>query len=215
MSYQQGPQYGYSPQQPGYPPQQGYPQQPGGYPPPGYPQPPRKKNTALIVTLSGVAAAAVIALVLVLVLSGKDDSSANSGTSNPSNANAGNGLPGAGGLPGGGKAGGSPKTGSSGGSGSSSGGGAGSARELAETAVAIINSHSTSQISGLTCDTNATRELTGAMGQLPASATATLGDVQESGTYAAASIKILMGSQTKNITLSMAQKGSKWCAAGL
>ncbi|MFD1049217.1 hypothetical protein ACFQ1S_28620, partial [Kibdelosporangium lantanae] len=72
MTYPQGPQQpygGYPQQQPGYPPQQGYPQQPG-YPPqpggyPGYPQPPRKKNTGLIVALSALGAAAVIAVVLV------------------------------------------------------------------------------------------------------------------------------------------------------
>ncbi|TCO65422.1 hypothetical protein [Actinocrispum wychmicini] len=209
MSYQQGPQYGYQQQQ-GYPPQQ------GGYPPPGFPQPPRKSNTALIVTLAGVAAAAVIALVLVLVLSGKDDSSKSADSGKPD----GGAIPGAsGGLPGGGKASGGAKpgtgTGSSGGGSGSSGGGAGTARELAETAVSIINSHSTSQISGLTCDSNATKELTSAMGQLPSSATATLVDVRESGSYAAAAIKVLMGSQTKNITLSMSQHGSKWCAAGI
>jgi hypothetical protein len=207
MTYPQGPQQpygGYPQQQPGYPPQQGYPQQPGGgYP--GYPPPPRKKNTGLIVALSAVGAAAVIAVVLVLVLSGKDDSS-------PSADNTGNGKPDVS-VPGP-NVGGGKNTGGSKPSGGSTGGSTG-ARELAEQAVDIINSHNPSGMEGLTCDSNATKELTNAMGTLPSSATATLGDVKEQGTYAQAMIKINVSGKAQTVSLEMSKHGSKWCAAGL
>jgi hypothetical protein len=207
MTYPQGPQQpygGYPQQQPGYPPQQGYPQQPGGYP--GYPPPPKKKNTGLIVALSAVGAAAVIAVVLVLVLSGKDDSnpSADTGT--------GTGKPDIS-VPGP-NVGGGKNTGGSKPSGGSTGGSTG-ARELAEQAVEIINSHDASAMAGLTCDSNATKELTQALGTLPPSATATLGDVREQGTYAQAMIKVTMSGKSQTVSLEMSKHGSKWCAAGL
>jgi hypothetical protein len=213
MTYPQGPQQpqggypqqqsGYPQQQPGYPQQQGYPPQPGGYP--GYPPPPRKKNTGLIVALSALGAAAVIAVVLVIVLSGKDDSSPTAdgvGTSGKPDVS----LPG---PNGGGKTSGGSKP-----SGGSSGGSTG-ARELAEQAVDIINSHDASAMAGLTCDSNATKELTQALGTLPASATATLGDVKEQGTYGQAIIKITMSGKSQTVSLEMSKHGSKWCAAGL
>jgi hypothetical protein len=209
MSYPQGPQYGgYPPQQPGYQQQQGYPQQHGGYSPPGYPQPPRKNNTGLIVALAGVAAAAVIALVLVLVLSNKDDSGNSADPGKPGLGNG--GVPGAT-VPGPGKVGvGAKPTGGSGGSGAS-----GSARALAEKAIEIINAHSTSQIASLTCDSNATKELTNALSTLPSSATAELTDVKESGDYGQAFITISANGQTRKVTMEMAQHSGKWCAAGL
>lgn len=220
MSYPSGPpQGGYPQQQPGYTGQQAYPQQgypqgypqtgaytpPGGYPQPGgYPPPqPPKKNTGLIVALAALGAAAVIAVVLVIVLSGKDDPTpaADGGTGKPDVS-----------LPGpnvGGK-----NTGGSKPSGGSTGGSTG-ARELAEQAVNIINSHDPSGMAGLTCDSNATKELTQAMGTLPASATATLGDVKEQGTYAQAMIKVTVSGKSQTVSLEMAKHGSKWCAAGI
>ena len=201
MSYPQGPQYGYPQQQPGYPaPQGGYPQ-PGGYPP-GYPppQPPRKNNTGLIVTLAGVAAAAVIALVLVLTLSGKDDTTntADAGTVKPGS----DGNAPAATLPG--------KTKPSG-AGSSSGG----ARALAEKAISIIESHSTSQIDSLACSSTAASELKRELGKVPVGATATLTDVKETGTQAQAFMKVSMGSQSESFTMEMKQDGSKWCVSGI
>jgi hypothetical protein len=215
MSYPQGPQYGQPQQQPGYPQQQpGYPAQQGDYPqpggyPPGYPPPPPpgKNNTALIVTLAGVAAAAVIALVLVLTLSGKDESTntADSGTIKPGGGN----VPAAT-LPGPGK------TRSSGaGSGSAGSGSAGSARALAEKAVSVIESHSTSLIDGLACTSTAASQLKRELGKVPVGATATLTEVKESGTQAQAFMKVSMGSQSESFTMEMQQDGSKWCVSGI
>ncbi|MFC0114955.1 hypothetical protein [Kibdelosporangium aridum] len=211
MSYPQGPQYGGYQQQPqpgGYPQQQGYPPQPGY--PPQYP-PPQKNNNALVIVLAGVAAAAVIALVLVLVLSGKDDEGSGAPASsqearppgapevsipgpNASRPNrpSGNNRPSSG-----------------------SGTGAPSADALARTAADAITRRSTREVDMFACTSTAASELKREMSRLPAGSTATVEDVQESGSTAQARIKLDMSGQTQTITLEMRESNSKWCASGI
>ncbi|NRN64566.1 HMW subunit of glutenin 1Dx2.2 [Kibdelosporangium sp. 4NS15] len=220
VSYPQGPQYGgyqqqpggYPQQQGGYPQQQGYPQQPGPQQP-GYPgqyPPPRKNNNGLIIALAGVAGAAVIALVLVLALSGGDDDSGESadgtGTEKPIGAPEVNVPP-----PNAGK----PTGGSRPSSGGGGGGGASSPEALAETAIGVIESRSTSAIDELACSSSAASELKRELSRLPPGASAELQGVTGSGSTAQARIRLTVQGQNQTITMEMRKSGSNWCASGL
>jgi hypothetical protein len=224
MSYPQGPQYGGQPQQPGgYPqqppsgafPQQGYPQQPGGYPQAPYP-PPRRNNNGLVIALAGVAAAAIIALVVVLIVSGSDDdsdSASDSGATTSSDENKPPGAPDVT-IPG-------PNSRQTGGSrptsggGSGSGGGASSARELAEKAVSIMERGAADEIAPLACSSTAARDLQRDLDTLPPGSSVSLGDVQESGSTAQATMTVTVSGRNQTITMEMRKSGSKWCASGI
>jgi hypothetical protein len=202
MSYPQGPQYGQ--------PQGSYPQ-PGGYPQYPHGMPPKKNNTALLVTFAGIAAAAVIALVLVLVLGNKDDDSSTAGPLVPGGSNKHGGgtitAPGAGG---------GAKSGDSSGANSSGRNSSGGARDLAERTAKAFEHLSASEINEVTCSASVGKELGSPFAKLPASATieVTVKDVQESGSDASARMTMSISGNSNDFTLKM-RKDADWCVSGV
>ena len=208
----QGGGYG-QPQGGGYGPPQGH-----GYPPPGpggygqYP-PPRKNNTGLILGITGAVVVAVVALVLVLVLTGDDEPSrANGDTGTSEDSNLPNGIPGP--NAGGSDAGESDSGGGSGGG--SSSGGVSTAADLADIVVEVIETQDEDLVDEYACSSSAASQLKSELSLLAGmDVSATLDDVQESGDTAQASIDIDLGGETESITAEMEKDGDAWCVSGI
>lgn len=185
-----------------YPQQGGYPPSGGGYgyPPPapgGYGQypPPRKNNTGLIVGVAGVVMAAVVALVLVLVLTGDDDSPTASGNGTSGEA----GLPN--GVPGGGDA----------------ADGASSPEVLADLAVEVIETQDEDLIDEHACGSGDASRMKTDLARLKGlDAAATLDDVDESGDSAQATVVVSVGGESEAVlTVDMENDGGAWCVSGI
>lgn len=192
MSYQQqGPYYG---------------QQQGGYSPyPPGPPPPRKNNTALLVAFGGVAVAAVVALVLVLVLGKDGDSGSDNNSALPGKHDSGTikvSVPG------------DPSGGSSGSAGSGSG--SGGARDVAERTAKAFERRSVSDINQVTCTSSVGTELSSPLTKLPPTTeiSVSVKDVRESGSTAQARMSMTINGHSADFGLQL-KKSSNWCVSGV